>query len=206
MIEREECRWVRERLADRASGDISPAEAERVERHLGDCPECARALEHVAAVLDAARRIGPPPLPANFTDMVMARVALADRSRPRFVHRLRFLAAAVFLAAVAATLLLRGRPASPPRGNETAGVTTFVASLDGLADRAGRAGRETLALFAAASRQAAGTSRIEVGDLDVGTLSTAVEAGSDVLARDLEEASKVLDAILSEAGRSLPRL
>jgi hypothetical protein len=95
------CHQVRDRLPLGAYGDLPPAEAETVERHVAACPDCRRELAQlrdVRRLLDAAPAAPPAAvsLPRLFEE--------AARGEQRRTRRWR--RAAVALLASAALLLL----------------------------------------------------------------------------------------------------
>jgi anti-sigma factor RsiW len=101
------CREAFERLSADVDGELPPAEAESLRRHLQCCDGCA----HKRALLESTRQVFrsniPEPVSANFADAVIRRV------HPR-IRIGWWLSAAAVMAAVLALVLLR-QPERPPR-------------------------------------------------------------------------------------------
>lgn len=54
---RRDHRWARGRMSDYLDGDLAPAGATRMERHLGECAECRRLLAGLRRTLDGLHRL-----------------------------------------------------------------------------------------------------------------------------------------------------
>lgn len=111
---------LRDDLPLHLTGDLGPAESERLEAHLAECAECRRELEELRSVFEQLERAAAPdegPVPGGFFD---ERVAPRLRRPSRFARGL-LRAAAVLLVFVAGAAtdraLLRGGDAPP--GNDT---------------------------------------------------------------------------------------
>lgn len=89
-------------------GDLSPAEREELERHLGACPACRRAVEDERRLTEAARSLAPLTLPAGFSARVMA--LIPERTRVSVFGWLALGATAgvSLLAVVVGALVLSG--------------------------------------------------------------------------------------------------
>jgi Putative zinc-finger len=107
-----------DRLSAYLDGELAPEELARVESHVGDCPACARRLEELAAVDDAARRL-PVVVPRGYFESLPARVRrhLEQRASPRRwrVPVWAWAAAAAVVLAVLTPATLH-RPAPVPTG------------------------------------------------------------------------------------------
>jgi len=132
--------------------DLPRAEAEALERHLDDCPECRDALAGLAAVKSRAAALVDPPAPDDLWAGIASRIgAPGPTSRPRPVvlslpRRTRgwaapqWVAAAAAFAVVAAGALwltmggigaLRPRAsAGPAGGSATVGLDASAAAFD----------------------------------------------------------------------------
>jgi hypothetical protein len=106
------CSEWEERIALYAGGDLHPAEAAEVERHLGDCPGCRLFASDLKESLELLQDVHREPLaPAHFA-AVRARVLAELESgrqpwwRKVWVYGLAAAAAALFL-------ILAQRPATP---------------------------------------------------------------------------------------------
>jgi anti-sigma factor RsiW len=103
------CTDWEERAALAAGGDLPPAEAADVERHLAHCPGCRKFAADLRASLDLLREAHAEPIaPAAFT-AVRARVMERLERRRRRVWL--YAAAAVLLLAVALYFAPRRPPA-----------------------------------------------------------------------------------------------
>lgn len=76
------CDEVRDRLELHALGALTADEADDVDGHLTDCPDChaalEQALETVAAMSDAAEELDPIDMPSDAKSRVWKRIAPAD--------------------------------------------------------------------------------------------------------------------------------
>jgi hypothetical protein len=111
---------VLERLSAYLDGEILVTERQAIDVHLRECAECARRLEELAAVDEAARRM-PLPEPPGYFEAFPARLReRLGREQPSAapVHwRLPAwtwaAAAALFLAVITPAVLRRGSPPAP---------------------------------------------------------------------------------------------
>lgn len=62
------------RLSDYLDGELSPAEAARLERHLAECDECTAVLADLRAVADRARSLEDRTAPAELWAEIAARI------------------------------------------------------------------------------------------------------------------------------------
>jgi anti-sigma factor RsiW len=58
-----EHRWTHAHLSDYLDHDLDPAERERVEEHVGLCPQCRRVLATLRRTLVGLRELGAPQSP-----------------------------------------------------------------------------------------------------------------------------------------------
>jgi anti-sigma factor RsiW len=68
--------WAPDHMSELLDGELAPGARSRMERHLGDCPECERLLAGLRAVVQG---LGHLPGPAGGTDA--ARIAALVRGR-----------------------------------------------------------------------------------------------------------------------------
>jgi predicted anti-sigma-YlaC factor YlaD len=68
-----EHRWTQRRLSEYLDGELEPGERERVERHVGRCPECRRVLATLKRTLAALMGLRDEP-PGDITDGVIGRL------------------------------------------------------------------------------------------------------------------------------------
>jgi anti-sigma factor RsiW len=52
--------WARAHMSEYVDSELAPAERARMERHARDCPQCARVLAGLRAVVDRLGRLGAP--------------------------------------------------------------------------------------------------------------------------------------------------
>lgn len=90
-----------QRLVD---GALAEAEAPEIQRHVAGCLECQATVETYRMLAGALEGLEVPPLPADFTDGVLARIDLQERR----VARERRHAVAIFVGVVAATAVAFG--------------------------------------------------------------------------------------------------
>jgi anti-sigma factor RsiW len=90
-----------QRLLD---GMLFPAEAAEAESHAAGCGECQTVIESFRALSDALDGLELPPLPAGFTEGVLARIDQHERAAAR-ERRFAFGIAAASLVAVAAAVI-----------------------------------------------------------------------------------------------------
>jgi anti-sigma factor RsiW len=50
-------RWVPPRASDYLDGDLTPPEVARVQRHVGECPECRELLQELEEIVVALRTL-----------------------------------------------------------------------------------------------------------------------------------------------------
>ena len=62
------CREVIEVLSDYIEGDLSPEDAEALERHMADCPPCERFLRNLETSIDWTRRMNDADVPREVMD------------------------------------------------------------------------------------------------------------------------------------------
>ena len=113
-----------QRLVD---GQLSAAEAPDVERHVAGCAECQATVETYRLLASALDDLEIPPLPADFTDVVLARIEAQELA----VARERRHAVAIFAGVVAATALAFA----------VAGASAWAPALSSLAEGLGSAAR-----------------------------------------------------------------
>jgi anti-sigma factor RsiW len=68
-----EHRWTHAHLSDYVDRDLDPAERERVEEHVGLCPQCRRVLATLRRTLAGLRELGVPPRP-DLADGIIERL------------------------------------------------------------------------------------------------------------------------------------
>ncbi len=113
-----------QRLVD---GALSRAEAPEVERHAATCAECRATVETYRMLASALEDLDVPPLPADFTEGVLALV----EAREVALARERRHAAAIFFGVVAATACAFA----------IAGASAWAPVVSSLADGLGGAAR-----------------------------------------------------------------
>lgn len=69
-------RWAPGHMSDYLDGGLAPSRRRRMERHVGDCPECGRLLAALHRMMDALHRAPPPVAAAD-----AAQIAEAVRRR-----------------------------------------------------------------------------------------------------------------------------
>ena len=81
----QECQGIRERLVDFIEGELPPQEYCRIEAHLGRCPHCSREMSELRGVLERARSLPAPTVPADLLDGFGAAVRrrIATERSPR---------------------------------------------------------------------------------------------------------------------------
>jgi anti-sigma factor RsiW len=55
--------WTHAHLSDYLDDDLSPAERERLEEHVGICPHCRRVLRTLRRTLESLMQLPPEPRP-----------------------------------------------------------------------------------------------------------------------------------------------
>jgi len=88
---------------DFIEGSLAPERKEELERHLGVCPRCRRAVEDRKLIAGAASSLAPFAVPDDFTDRVMARIAPGKGKSPAW---LIILASASSLLALGSVVLI----------------------------------------------------------------------------------------------------
>ena len=68
-----EHRWTHAHLSGYLDQDLDPGERERVEEHVGLCPQCRRVLATLRRTLADLRDLGAPPRP-NLADGIVDRL------------------------------------------------------------------------------------------------------------------------------------
>jgi anti-sigma-K factor RskA len=141
---------LRELIAPYVLGALPEDELPEVRSHILTCDECLTEAEHLAgATSSLALAVTDEPVPAGFTDRVMARVA-ADRVEPRpsSPHPLRRLLVAAGFAALSLTIVALVAALVGSRGellDQRQVVAALVRGQGGIAlhgkDAAGRAVR-----------------------------------------------------------------
>jgi anti-sigma factor RsiW len=135
------------KIALYAGGDLPPAEAVELERHLASCGECRSTVEGYAGVLDAVQEMHRGPVPQAAYSAVRARV-LAELERPvPFWRRAWVYAVPVAVAALVILTLpnaLRkpaGAPARTSYGSPTAASSKREAPATAPAEIAAHVGQ-----------------------------------------------------------------
>jgi len=98
-----DCTELREILGELAGNRMEPGLQRAAEMHLERCPQCARELTAMRAVVSELRQLEPLPVPAGFVERVRAR---AERARPGARFRGWLVPAMSAAGATAAILLL----------------------------------------------------------------------------------------------------
>jgi len=94
-------------IYDYIEGSLAPERTQELERHLGTCPSCRRAVEDRRLVAGAASGLPPFAVPEDFTDQVMARIAPLKIKPPVWLIILAF--ASAWLAVASVILLASGK-------------------------------------------------------------------------------------------------
>lgn len=119
---------VTDRLSAYLDGELPGLERTAVEGHIGECAQCARRLEELAAVDDFARSL-PAGAPPGYFETLPSRVRMRLSGRPRVATRRPpawawAAAAALFLAVLTPVLVQETAVAPAPRvGPRTAPAT-----------------------------------------------------------------------------------
>jgi hypothetical protein len=95
------CRPYRELISGLLDGALTPAERERLQEHLGQCPACRESLEELRLTLERIKALGPVEPPPWLAEKILARV----RAQPPVAGR-RLLPLALRPVLLAACLLL----------------------------------------------------------------------------------------------------
>jgi anti-sigma factor RsiW len=64
--------WAPGRMSEYLDGELAPHGRARLERHMGDCPECERLLAGLRAVVQGLGRLGAPEGGANAVQIAAA--------------------------------------------------------------------------------------------------------------------------------------
>jgi anti-sigma factor RsiW len=96
-------------IYDYIEGSLSPERREELERHLGVCPRCRRAVEERKLIAGAAFGLAPLAVPDDFTERVMARIAPVRVKNPAWLIILA--SASSLMALTAMALIASGRSA-----------------------------------------------------------------------------------------------
>lgn len=72
-----EHRWTHAHLSDYLDEELDPAQRERVEEHVGLCPQCRRVLATLRQTLRGLRELGAPRRP-DLADGIIARLRNRD--------------------------------------------------------------------------------------------------------------------------------
>jgi len=68
------CRDVLEQISAYLDGDLPAAACGEIERHCGECPECAALVDGLRRTVGLCRDVGQTPLPASVRDRARERV------------------------------------------------------------------------------------------------------------------------------------
>ncbi|WP_242340618.1 MULTISPECIES: anti-sigma factor [Anaeromyxobacter] len=104
-------------------GALLEPETASVERHVAECPECQAAVESYRMLAIALEDLEVPPLPADFTVGVLARIDAAERAAARERRWALGILAGVALATIVAFV--------------AAGARAWAPSVSGVAERLG---------------------------------------------------------------------
>ena len=99
-VMRPEHRWAWNNLSAYMDGELSPADATRVEKHLKKCARCRRELDSLCQLTDLLRQVPPKPVPRSF---FVSEQMVTERRRSRARS---WTYGALRTASVLATLLL----------------------------------------------------------------------------------------------------
>jgi len=97
------CRELEPLLAEYVDDVLDDADRVKVERHLAECPHCARAIDELRRLMPIIETLRPAPAPATLTDNIFA---ATTRRRPRFLRRRRLLRKDFFPLSAAAAILV----------------------------------------------------------------------------------------------------
>ena len=117
------CDWERE-LHAYHDGELSPGDAERVERHIRQCAVCAGELRRIEGISGMLRRADRPVLSRDGVGRVRQVVGTPYRDVLRLCRRVTVAAAGVLVGA-AGVLFYRAN-SRLPSGNEARGGVVFV--------------------------------------------------------------------------------
>jgi len=107
-----------QRLVD---GALSPGEAPEVERHAAGCAACQATVETYRLLASALDDLELPPLPADFTDGVLARIDARERASAR-EHRHALAILGVLALATVGAFAVAGAAAWAPLLSRSAEV------------------------------------------------------------------------------------
>jgi hypothetical protein len=139
------CRSIQDLLPLHVGGDLDPGPARRVDEHLHHCLSCFREFRELAAMRQRLVVLGEQQPPAaaleNFTEEVMARIALGERGPAAALPGVRRTRPSVMVPLAAAATLLVGvmlgyvaqtrSPVASP-GREPAGPSPVLTAADRL--------------------------------------------------------------------------
>ena len=171
MSEQRDCRRVHGLLDEFADGRLRASDAWIVERHVSECPPCARALSEIRTVKLAARLLPRESPPPDFEAVVMQRVSRSGSRRvwrpawwmpPQHYQRMRLAS----LGAAAVLGLVAMKCIGPLRYSEPAPTHSAVSSRTGATRLVAAAASDPLEDMAAANL-AAQTGLGAPGDRDV---------------------------------------
>ena len=52
--------WAPDHMSEYVDGELAPAGRARMDRHMGECPECRRVLAGLLSLVDRLGRVGAP--------------------------------------------------------------------------------------------------------------------------------------------------
>ncbi len=99
------CRWPAEQLAAYACGELPERAAEKVRRHLDQCPVCRARVEEIRRSLEALRGLGEADVPEGLDEAIIAAVRAAPPPEA-IARRARLWRAGLSLAGAAAAVLV----------------------------------------------------------------------------------------------------
>jgi hypothetical protein len=108
------CRGVYRRLSAYIDSDLSPGIKEGVEEHLQNCPACAKRLEELRAIVDAAHSLPTLKVGEGFEERVLTAVR-SKHTLSEVLGNVRYrltLAGVAFMVTAAAIFFVIGPPAS----------------------------------------------------------------------------------------------
>jgi anti-sigma factor RsiW len=205
MTDRDHLEWT-ERLSAHLSGDLDPATAGLVERHLRECPRCTETLAELERVVGIAHDAGDlePPrdlwpaiaesiasIPAGSDTEVIELPTAAQRRPARGgPSRPRLAAAAVALIVVSAGggwwAASAGTPTSQTSGPDPlGGFDAVIAASDDAGAPADLAAQlQVLEQLVAAARETLDPSTVLILERNLNTIETAIADSREALATD----------------------
>ncbi len=111
------CEGVRELAQAYLEGELAPAEAERLERHIHACPACRHVVATYRQLFAAMARPAIPPVPSGFAARVLARIESAQRRR-RAWQAVALTAGLLLVGGAAALITWGGLPEMLPSAAE----------------------------------------------------------------------------------------